>query len=223
MSWIILTIFSLIRMTAGALVIAWQQTSSTAVMIASIILLNTGVFPLIAATLGFIRIITSLEHNMGLYIRQCLRLSRILFLIGIGLTVAGGVLEGSDTISDVLIGLKLVKAGYIVVVVFAGCLLATQGYLWTQWYCLLESSRTILKVLALAAPFIIVRIVYLFLSVYEASDERWNDLTGPVIPFLFMGLGTEYIVVWMYLATGFVIPRKEGAVMLDEGDREEEV
>lgn len=85
----------------------------------------------------------ALEKNMSRQIRQCLVVSRVLFIVGIGLTVAGGALEGSDTDSDVLIGLKLVKSGYIIVVVFVGCLLAMQVYFWTQRSCLSVTSRSV--------------------------------------------------------------------------------
>lgn len=85
----------------------------------------------------------ALERNMNRHIRQCLVLSRILFVVGIGLTVAGGALEGSDTVSDALTGLKLVKTGYIIVVVFVGCLLAVQVYFWTQRSYLSATSKTV--------------------------------------------------------------------------------
>ncbi|KAJ6108444.1 hypothetical protein N7523_009767 [Penicillium sp. IBT 18751x] len=55
-AWIIMVIFSFIRIAAGVLVIITEQKFSLGVAIASTILLNTGVFPLIAATLGLIRI-----------------------------------------------------------------------------------------------------------------------------------------------------------------------
>ncbi|KAL4785949.1 hypothetical protein BJX76DRAFT_346557 [Aspergillus varians] len=220
MAWIILTFFSLIRITAGILVIVWEKHPKTGTMVASIIFLNAGVFPLIAATLGFIRIITARERNMSRQLRLCLRVSRVLFIVGIGLAVGGGALEGSDTASDVLIGIKLVKAGYIVVVVFVGCLLAMQVYFWTLRSWLSDTSRTILKATAIATPFIIVRITYLFLSVFDVSDLRWNDLVGPVAPFITMGLLMEYSVVCIYLVTGFVIPSwrniKESEVLLEE-------
>lgn len=76
-------------------------------------------------------------------VSQGLRLSRVLFLVGISLTVAGGALEGSDTTSDVLIGLKLVKAGYSIVVVFAAILLAIQAYFWTQYSLFSRTSRLV--------------------------------------------------------------------------------
>ncbi|KAJ5383761.1 hypothetical protein N7517_001672 [Penicillium concentricum] len=223
MAWIILTFFSLVRITAGILVIIAQNSSSTGVMIASVIFLNAGMFPLIAATLGFIRIIVALEREMSRQIRQCLVVSRILFIVGIGLTVAGGALEGSDTNSDVLIGIKLVKSGYIIVVVFVGCLLAMQVYFWTNRSSLSVTSRTILNATALATPFIAVRIVYLFLSVFEPTDLRWNDLSGPVTPFLTMGLLMEYSVVSIYLITGFMIPSwrniQKPEILLSEATR----
>lgn len=46
----------LVRFTAGILVVIYEHKPSTAVMIASTILLNAGVFPLVAATMGLIRI-----------------------------------------------------------------------------------------------------------------------------------------------------------------------
>ncbi|KAE8352208.1 hypothetical protein BDV28DRAFT_5354 [Aspergillus coremiiformis] len=205
-SWIILLIFCAIRITAGVLVIVFNQNPSTGLMIASIILLNVGLFPLIGATLGLIRIIIAHEEEIDKRVRQCLVLSRVLFLVGIALAVAGGCLEGSDEISDVNIGLKLVKAGYSVVVVFLACLVVAQAYFWTRLSDLSRTSQTILKAMALALPFIIVRITYLFLSSLHGSDRRWNDLTGPIAPFLVMGLLMEYVVVCIYLVTGFIIP-----------------
>ncbi|OGM47972.1 hypothetical protein ABOM_002742 [Aspergillus bombycis] len=206
MAWLILLFFSIIRLVAGVLVILFEHKPTTGLMIASVILLNTGVFPLVAATLGFIRIILSHEEKVNLRVRQCLLLSRILFFVGLGLQIAGGCLEGSDSASDVIIGVKLVKAGYSIVVVFVTCLLAVQAYLWIYCQEISGTSRTVLKSMGLALPFITVRITYLFLSVTHGSDLRWNNLAGPIAPFLLMGLLMEYAVVCIYLATGFIIP-----------------
>ncbi|PWY92221.1 hypothetical protein BO70DRAFT_348638 [Aspergillus heteromorphus CBS 117.55] len=206
LSWNILLFFSTIRLASAILVILYERTPSTGLMVASIILLNTGVFPLVAATMGFLRIILSHEQKVHVRIGQSLLFSRILFFVGLGLQIAGGCLEGSDSVSNVETGLRLVKAGYSCVVVFVACLLAVQGYLWVHREEVSRMSLSILQALAAALPFIIVRITYLFLSVVDASDLRWNDLVGPVAPFLVMGLLMECIVVCVYLATGFVIP-----------------
>lgn len=46
-----------VRITGGILVIVWEKMPKTGMMVASMIFLNTGVFPLIAATLGLIRMV----------------------------------------------------------------------------------------------------------------------------------------------------------------------
>ncbi|KAJ5540436.1 hypothetical protein N7494_005512 [Penicillium frequentans] len=141
-------------------------------------------------------------------ISQGLRFSRLLSLVGISLTVTGGALEGSDDTSDVLIGLKLVKAGYSIVVAFAAILLAFQAYFWTQYSLFSKTSRMILKAMVFGTQFVVVRITYLFLSVFHTSDLRWKPLLGPIAPFLVMGLLMEYFVACIYLITGIVIPAK---------------
>ncbi|KAJ5324667.1 hypothetical protein N7476_003267 [Penicillium atrosanguineum] len=172
MVWIIVIFFAFIRTAAGVLVIVTEQKPSLEVAIASTILLNTGVFPLIAATLGLIRIIMVLEKDKTPRLGQCLLLSRLLFFVGMGLTVAGGALEGSDNNSDALTGVKLVKAGYFIVLVFLICLLVVQGYFWQQSSRLSRTARTALKAMALATPFMVVRITFLFLLVFDSSDLR---------------------------------------------------
>ena len=57
-----------------------------------------------------------------------------------------------------------------------------------------------------AMPFIVIRITYLYLSVYRPSDSRWNDLSGDIGPLVVMALLMEYVVVCILIATGFAIP-----------------
>ncbi|KAE8370841.1 hypothetical protein BDV27DRAFT_151695 [Aspergillus caelatus] len=118
----------------------------------------------------------------------------------------GGYLEGRDGASDVIIGVKLAKAGYSIAVVFIACLLAVQAYLWVYCTDILDISLTVLKGMALSLPLIIVRVTYLFPSVLSGSDLRWNSLAGPNAPFLLMGLLMEYTVVCIHLVTGYIIP-----------------
>lgn len=54
-------------------------------------------------------------------------------------------------------------------------------------------------------PFFVVRLTYAFLSVFKSSDLTWNPLAGPVGPFVAMALVMEYLVVCIYLLTGFSI------------------
>ena len=58
---------------------------------------------------------------------------RVLFGVGVALLVAGGCLEGQYTTPNLAsIGLKLVKAGYIVVTVIFVTLLGFEAYFWAN-------------------------------------------------------------------------------------------
>lgn len=83
------------------------------------------------------------EDKLNPQISRCLIFSRVLFFVGLGLQIAGGCLEGSDSASDVDIGVKLVKAGYSCVVVFVACLLGVQGYFWMNLSSLSRESKMV--------------------------------------------------------------------------------
>lgn len=74
---------------------------------------------------------------------RCLLFFRVLFFIGLGLQIAGGCLEGSDSSNDVAIGVKLVEAGYSCVVVFVACLLGVQVYFWMHFASLSNESKAV--------------------------------------------------------------------------------
>ncbi|OJJ50108.1 hypothetical protein ASPZODRAFT_1104533 [Penicilliopsis zonata CBS 506.65] len=210
LAWYILSIFCMIRVACGIVVLLYEnKPTSTGLLVASIILLNAGVFPLIGATIGLIRIITYRDYNENSSIRQGLRLARLLFLTGIVVVIVGGSLEGSSTTSTALTGTKLAKAGYIILVVFIAVLLVFQVYFWVHLSQLSEPSRKVLRSISLAMPFIVIRLTYLFLSVFT-TDEKWNELFGETAPYVIMALMMEYIVVVIYLATGFIIPSSRG-------------
>jgi hypothetical protein len=70
--------------------------------------------------------------------------SRLLFLAAVGLLVAGGVYVGNyKQPNSVSLGIKLVRAGYIVVVVLLTYLIGFQVYLWIQRGQLSHCSATV--------------------------------------------------------------------------------
>lgn len=84
------------------------------------------------------------ERDVHPRVRRSLILSRILFLVAIALVIAGGCLNGKyQNPQDVSTGIKLVKAGYIVLAFFVGCLVAFQIYFWARYSQLLERSRKV--------------------------------------------------------------------------------
>ncbi|KAJ8096444.1 hypothetical protein POJ06DRAFT_287461, partial [Lipomyces tetrasporus] len=194
----------------------------TGLTVASIILLNVGVFPIIAATIGLTRIITFLDFTDNRAIHYGIAFSRVLFLVGIVLLIAGESLEGDNIPSDVLTGLHLAEAGYIFVAVFAGWLFAVQALFWTRLSKLSRTSIRVLKGSSAAMLLFVVRLAYSFLSVYHSAELTWNPLDGPIAPFVVMVLLMEYIVVCIYLFTGFDIKHSAGErqVGMTTGDEE---
>ncbi|KKA23805.1 hypothetical protein T310_2156 [Rasamsonia emersonii CBS 393.64] len=177
LAWIVLLIFSLIRVASGIVLIVHEnQQQEIGPTIAAVILLNAGVFPVIAATIGLIWIIQAADFQHNSSIRYGLILSRVLFFVGIALLIAGGSLEGNyNNESSVMTGLKLV-------------------YFWRRAARLSLTSMTVLKGASSAMPFFVVRLTYAFLSVFKSSDLTWNPLAGPVGPFVAMALVMEYLV-----------------------------
>ncbi|KAL1965849.1 hypothetical protein VTN77DRAFT_5170 [Rasamsonia byssochlamydoides] len=208
LAWFVLMVFSLVRVVGGIIVILYEnQPENISLTVAAIVLLNAGVFPCIAATIGLIWIIIATDFQHDSSLRYGLILSRILFLVGLALLIAGGSLEGNyKNPTDVTTGLKLIRAGYIIIAVFVGCLLAFQVVFWWNVGRLSLSSLTILKGASSAMPFFVVRLTYAFLSIFRPLDLTWSALDGSVAPLVVMALLMEYIVVCIYLLVGFSIP-----------------
>ncbi|KAK9319479.1 hypothetical protein V1517DRAFT_349058 [Lipomyces orientalis] len=212
-----------VRLASGIVVVVYGiYAAITGLTIASIIPLNVGVFPIIAATIGLIRIITFLDFTDNRAIHYGIAFSRVLFLVGIGPVIAGASLEGQYNVpSDVLTGPHFAEAGYIVVTVFVACLFACQALFWTRLSKLSHTSIRVLNGSSAAMLFFVVRLAYSFLSVYHSAQLTWNPLDGPIAPFVVMVLLMEYIVVCIYLFTGFGVKhsateRQVGMASVDE-------
>ncbi|KAE8555688.1 hypothetical protein TMatcc_002954 [Talaromyces marneffei ATCC 18224] len=203
--WIVLLIFTLVRLAGGIVVILYEnQPSSNGLLIATLILLNVGVFPCIAATIGLINLITFIDFRKNKALAKIIICSRLLFLAGVAVLITGGCLQGSDSPDDQETGTKLVRIGYCIVTVFVACLLSFQLFFWSRKSKLSQTSFLVLRNASLTMPFFVVRLTYAFLSIYRA-DQTWNSLTGPVVPFIVMALLMEYCVVIIYLYTGYKI------------------
>ncbi|GIJ90923.1 hypothetical protein Asppvi_009888 [Aspergillus pseudoviridinutans] len=221
-AWIILQVFCLIRVACAIVTILYENTpTSVGLYIAALILLNAGLLPLIAATIGLLRIMIVYEFKDNKTLNMPMRISRLLFIVGIVLIIAGGSLTGNyDDVDSVNTGRTLSKAGYIVVAVFMASLVFIQWRFWKQYNSLSRASRTVLKGMALAVPFIIVRIAWLFLSIYHPDDKRWSNLSGDIGPFVVMAALMEYIIVCIYIGTGFMIPATKGVARVAYQERE---
>lgn len=132
---------------------------------------------------------------------------RLCFLAGIALLIAGSVEVGNYNVpSDVTLGIKLVKAGYIILAVIIGWLAGFDVFFWTRHSSLSPSSQKILMATSASIPFLIVRVVYACLSAFQSNITTWNTLAGSVAALVVMHSLMEYIVVCIYATTGFILP-----------------
>ena len=200
--------FTSIRIGGGVTVILLENDpSSTGLIVATIILLGVGIIPLMLVTIGLLRIVLAEDFEDKRIFHIITYAIRTLFFVGIVLIIAGGSLGGKyKDPSDVSIGLKLVKAGYILLAVILAILIAFQSYLWGHKRGLSGTSLTILKGTSAAIPFLIVRIAYAFLSVFD-TNPKWNDLSGSIAAFFCMALLMELFVVAIYITVGLSIPQ----------------
>lgn len=205
-----------VRLASGIVSILYENNpSSVGLLIAAIITLNVGVIPLLVCTIGFLRIISTLESRNSSNLRIVVRVIRAGFGVGIGLLVAGGVLTGMyETPGLPNTGSALIKAGYIVIACILASMFVLELHLWRQLHVwrkrrleVHRSSKICLRAITAAMPFQIVRISYAFLTVFDPSNPKWNALSGSIGAFVGMALLMEYIVVVMYITTGFMIER----------------
>jgi hypothetical protein len=132
---------------------------------------------------------------------------RLLFLTGIALLIAGSVEIGNYNVpSDVSLGIKLAKAGYIILVVIVAWLAGFDVFFWTQHSSLSPSSQKVLRATTLSVPFLIVRIVYGCLGVFQTHTVTWSTLSGSVAALVVMHSLMEYCVVVIYVVCGFILP-----------------
>ncbi|KAH8820643.1 hypothetical protein F5884DRAFT_56988 [Xylogone sp. PMI_703] len=199
LSWFTLTILSLVRYIGGILVIVKKSHPDNAgLTIATVVLLNVGLVPLIMSTLGMIGVVLSLNNEKYYFINKTMIIVRLLFVTAFTLFAVGRAisLDGHST-SD-----NLVKAGYIlfiatVVVIIANCL-----YIRCQKSKLEPRSDIYLRGVTFAIPFLILRAVYGVLSAF-LTPYTWSPLDGSAVAFALMALLPEYVTILIYAYLGF--------------------
>jgi len=213
MPWIALYIFSIVRFVGGIMFIIYTNNSSeVGWIIVAIILEGAGVIPLLLVLVGLIRLIHALDFPKNEKFRKSIILLRLIFLVGIGLLIAGSSLIGNyKDLSSVTLGIKLAKAGYLVFVFVLAVLVTFAGVLWLKMSLLCPDSKKVLLALFCSVPFLAVRMTFACLSVFD-SNPKWSPLTGDIAPFVCMHSLMEYLVILICVTCGYSIqPTKNSA------------
>jgi hypothetical protein len=55
--------------------------------------------------------------------------------------------------------------------------------------------------------FLVIRITYAMLSIFDSTDARWNNLSDSIGVFVVMDLIMEYAAMVAWLSVGLMVPR----------------
>ncbi|KAF9767727.1 hypothetical protein IL306_015068 [Fusarium sp. DS 682] len=191
----------LARLAGGILTIIRQSNpTSIGLIIATTVLLNVGLIPLMISMVGFIRLIlkSSLDENKRAFL---MRVIRFAFIAAIALLCAGGALSGSSIHTS----RHLTQAGYVTLAAVLALMTLEIFHLHTQKLRIAPERHIKFIELTLASiPTLVLRTVYGLLCAFTVDDVStiWNSLIGSAVAFALMCLLAEYVTLVIFLYLG---------------------
>ncbi|KAI9572611.1 hypothetical protein HD554DRAFT_2061473 [Boletus coccyginus] len=216
--WLLLVIFSLIRIVGGALLVAAELVVPvvTGLYIGGYALEASGLSPLLLSTLGLIEIITEGPDRE----KKHPLLFRILHLLGTAALVL--IIIGISTTSPDSQSTANTERR-VGVLMFAGLYIILAGITVMQWvkrHRLMKYRRQLLVAVSVALPFLAVRTLYSVLSTFSSdtfdttgtsttdSDNplaEFNMFTGEWQLYVVMDVVMEFTVVIIYTLAGNIL------------------
>ncbi|OAA58044.1 hypothetical protein SPI_06929 [Niveomyces insectorum RCEF 264] len=228
--WFYLIVLSLIRILGGCLQLATiSSPANVNLLVGAQTLQSIGLSPLILVLLGFVsRIYSALPSNAqpALPNTRVLRLLQILVMVGLILTIVGGVNTG-DQISDALAagqplqytvaseskgGIGCMIAGFVLLLLSALVLSGSYGRM-------PYSEQRLLLAVGLAAPFVLVRLIYSILVAFShnPSFRQYGGAPDAANYVAGMCVAMEFAAVAIFEVAGMSIayvPHKERQAIL---------
>jgi len=217
--WMYLILFSLIRIIGSALELATiNDPTNIDLIIGASTLQNIGLSPLILVMLGLAgRVLESISHSRSTILQpRMLRLVQMLVLVGLILGIVGGsklggiigknAASGQPTAAykvptESVAGLALMIAGYGILVI-ATCLLAT------QISAAEPGEKRLLLAVAVALPFVLVRLIFSAISTFDPSNPDFRRFGGSSrYPDLLLGMAVieEMIAIAIFEVVGLTL------------------
>ncbi|KAF8845459.1 hypothetical protein BDN67DRAFT_999611 [Paxillus ammoniavirescens] len=221
MGWLLLCMFTLIRIVGGALLVAAEliHPAVTGLYIGGYALEASGLSPLLLCTLGLLEMTTQGpdgEGKRGFAFRMLHLLGTgalVLTIIGISTTSSS---SQSTANTERRIGVLLFAALYLALVTIT----VVQ---WTRRDRLMKYRKQLLLAISAAMPFLAVRALYSVLSTFSSSTfittgttsttststndlAKFNMFTGEWQIYLVMEILMEYAVVIIYTVAGTLLP-----------------
>ncbi|KAI5459005.1 hypothetical protein BGZ63DRAFT_490882 [Mariannaea sp. PMI_226] len=202
-AWYPLATFSLLRFVGGILTIVHESSpGNVGLMIATIVLLNVGMIPLLISVFGIVGLILKSSIDKNQRAQRILKMIRITFLLSVVMLVTSGSLSAPPPLLET--SRALAKASYALFAVILALLTIELIHLYTQKHRI-ASTRFIYVQLTLASlPTLAVRVAYGLLCEFTVENPTtiWNPLFGSVVAFALMCLFAEYITLLICLYLG---------------------
>ncbi|KAG5746508.1 hypothetical protein H9Q70_010804 [Fusarium xylarioides] len=197
-----LVTFSLARLAGGILTILRQSDpTSIGLIIATTVLLNVGLIPLMISMVGFIRLImkSSLDENKRAFF--LIKIIRIAFIAAVVLLCVAGAFSGTNNIH---LSRHLTQAGYVTLAAVIGLMTVELLHLYTQNRRIAPERHIFIQLTLVSIPTLVLRTVYGLLCAFTVDNVTtiWNSLVGSAAAFALMCLLAEYITLLIFLYLG---------------------
>ncbi|KAH7929343.1 hypothetical protein BV22DRAFT_131576 [Leucogyrophana mollusca] len=168
--WILLFMFSLIRVVGGALLVAAEEITPPVIglYIGGYALEASGLSPLLLSSLGLLHTTFQGPDGEAKYSRPF----RLLHLLGLGaltLTIIGISNATSQSSSSQSTANTMRRAGVLLFALLYVIIVAITGFAWTRAYTIMKHRKTLLLAISIALPFIAVRTLYSILSTFSSD------------------------------------------------------
>lgn len=207
--WLYIALLCTLRLVGAACLIAADQTPnpSTSLVEAGYITSAVGTGPLLLSLLRFLQTISDgMSSNRSLS-NQTFRVAHLLLLAGLGVYIAGAVLETESNST----GPKLFKAGSILFVVFWLCEVGFTAYFAMHSRDVAHKDRHVLRACVVVIPFVLVRMAYTVATGFSSPGSTFYFLDANVYVQAFMQFAMEAVFVLVFLAAGLMTPRRDAS------------
>ncbi|KIM92770.1 hypothetical protein OIDMADRAFT_139056 [Oidiodendron maius Zn] len=207
--WIYLTIFAIIKIAASIMTIQIEQGKDANLATTAAILSSVALSPLLSATLSFMNVGLQDTHSFVRHVSTVLKPLHLLIIVGLALSVIGGINRTKTTQSALDDGAKEVQVAVIIfALVWIFLVIACLVYL-SNLSSLRRYARKLVISVGLALPVIVVRVIYSLLNAVNLDTSKsgdhtgqYNPITGSWILYLALGLCPEVVVVSLYTLAG---------------------
>ncbi|KAG6891086.1 hypothetical protein C0995_014176 [Termitomyces sp. Mi166 len=217
-----IALLQIARISEAALILAAElvQHPNLNLIIAALGIQAAALAPLLLSTIGFLGMAGQSTYSEISRVSLIFRLTGLVTLAGLALSIAGGVLGSQLSPSKRSTGLILRRASTgVFAAVYVVLFLAHFGC-WTYHFQMRNYRLRLLGGATLALPFLGVRVAYAILAAWSASDlfgnllssnpnlAKFNSVNGQMVTYLVMSVVMEFVVAALYVLFSTVLSRR---------------